>query len=406
MLVPGRMAPIEEEAPTGQRLPRAASPETRLAALLAVAGDPDRSRRLLDSLSPEQCAQLGQTLINRPAASDRNAALTTLVDYLAANDPARAAALLEAVQEPVLRGALARGLADTWTASHPDDAARWLAADGTRFLNPEAASGPLVRAVAQWSSFDPAGAAKFAAGLAADRGPVARSLFLASRAWGQLDPTAALAWVETLPASGPRHDQALAGVWEGWTEHDPAGAGTALRQQLYGAASRPPVELAGTVGKQWAQVDPNGAAQWALTLPGGGAQRAALAQVASAWTQADLPGAARWAATLPASESRAAIWQEIIDGWASGDPEAAGTWLGGLPLGRDHDAAVAAYLPKVEPTEPEKALAWAATVSNPDARADQVQRVLGAWERRDPGAARNWAAANAVTILPARVVGQ
>ena len=259
----------DDGLPSTGHLPRAASPETRLAALLAVAGDTDRSRRLLDSLSPEQCEMLGRTLISRAAASDRNAALTAVVNYLAANDPQRAAGLLDAVQEPVLRSALARGVADTWTASHPDDAARWLASAGSRFLTPTAASAPLVRAITQWSSFDPADAARFAASLPLDRGPVARSLFLASRAWGQLDPTAALAWVGSLPASDPRHDQASQGAWEGWTEHDPAGAGVALRQQLYGATNRPPVDLAGTVGRQWAQTDPAGAAQWALTLPGG-----------------------------------------------------------------------------------------------------------------------------------------
>ena len=394
----------EGDSPGGRKLPRQATADARLAALLAVAGDADRCRRLLDSLSPAQCAQLAQALIARPAASDRNAALAAVVNYLAANDPSRAAGLLDAVQEPVLRTTLARELVDTWIASHPDDAVRWLTGDGARFLNPTAASAPVVRAIAQWSSFDPAGAAKFAAGLAMDRGPVSRALFLASRAWGQLDPTAALAWVDTLPMSDPKHGQALSGVWEGWTERDPTGAGTALRQQLDAAANRPPVELAGTIGRQWAQTDPAGAAQWAQNLPGG-ARRAALAQVARAWTQADTPGAARWAATLPASETRAAIWQEIVDGWADNDPDAAGTWLGGLPLGRDHDAAVAAYLPKVEPTAPERALAWAATVSNPEVRADQVQRVLGAWEQRDPGAARNWAAANAVSILPPRAAG-
>ena len=391
--------------PSTGHLPREASPETRLAALLAVAGDADRCRRLLDSLSPGQCAQLGQTLISRPVASDRNAALTAVVNYLAANDPPRAAGLLDGVQEPVLRSALARGVVDAWTASHPDDAARWLASDGPRFLNSSASSGPLVRAITQWSSFDPAGASKFAVSLATDRGPVSRALFLASRAWGQLDAAAALAWVETLPVSDPRHDQALQGAWEGWTERDPASAGMTLRQQLSAAGNRPPVELAGTVGKQWAQLDPTAAADWAMSLSDG-ARRSALAQVALIWTQTDTPGAARWAAVLPASESRGAIWREIVDGWADNDPEAAGTWLGGLPLGRDHDAAVAAYIPKIEPTAPEKALAWAATVSNPDVRAEQVQRVLGTWEQRDSGAARNWAAANAVAILPPRSAGQ
>ena len=166
------------------------------------------------------------------------------------------------------------------------------------------------------------------------------------------------------------------------------------------------MELAGIVGKQWAQADPAGAAQWAQTLPGNGARRVALQQIALAWTQRDPAGAARWAATLPGSEIRAPIWSGIVERWADDDLEAAGTWLGGLPLGFDRDETVAAYIAKVMPAEPEKALAWAATVSDSEIRADQVQRVLGQWERRDAGAARNWAAANAVPILPSRATGQ
>ena len=388
--------------PVEKRLPQQATADQRVAALLAVAGDANRCRRLLDNLSTKECVQIGQALIARPAAGDRNGALAAVMTFLAGSAPQRAAGLLADVQEPVLRTTLALGLVDTWTASHPDDAARWLAGDGVRFLTTTASSGPMVRAVTQWASFDPAAAAKFVVTQPPDRGPISRALFLASRAWGQLDPTAALAWVDTLPESDQRHGQALQGVWEGWTERDPAQAGAALRQQLYTAASRPPIELAGTVGKQWAQADPGAAAQWALGLSVGSAQRVALYQVALAWTQTDTAGAARWATTLPAGETRAAIWSEIAADWADNDVDAAGTWLGGLPLGRDHDEAVSAYLPKVEPTEPEKALAWAATLTDPGIRADQVQQILGVWQRRDGPAARNWAAANAVTILPLR----
>ena len=387
------------------RLPRQATAEQRVAALLAVAGDANRCRRLLDNLSTKECVQVGQALIARPAAGDRNGALAAVITFLAGSEPLRAAGLLADVQEPVLRTTLALGLVETWTGSHPDDAARWLATDGMRFLTTPAASGPMVRAVTQWASFDPAAAARFVVAQPPDRGPIARALFLASRAWGLLDPAAALAWVDSLPPSDQRHGQALQGAWEGWTERDPAQAGAALRQQLYTAANRPPVELAGTVGKQWAQADPAAAAQWAQGLTVGSARRVALYQVALAWTQTDTAGAARWATTLPAGDTRAAIWSEIAADWADNDVDAAGVWLGGLPLGRDHDEAVAAYLPKVEPTEPEKALAWVATVSDPGIRADQVQRVLNDWQRRDGPAARNWAAANAVNILPLRSGG-
>lgn len=398
-------AQTEEATLSGGRLPRRAGPEQRLAALLAVSGDADRSRRLLDTLTPEEGGKLGQTLAARPPASDRNGALTAVLSSLAATQPARAVALLEGVQEGALRSALARQLAEVWTAKDAAAAANWLAGDGTRFLDPGAAAAPLLRAVTQWSTFDPEAATRFAAAQAADRGPMARALSIASRAWGQTDAAAALAWADALPPADGRRPQARASVWEGWTERDPPAAGAALRGQLYAGGSRPPVELAAGVGRRWAQADPNAAAQWALSLPTNGARGSALTQVAATWAQADAPAAAQWAATLPPSSVRAGIWKEIVNDWADGDADATGTWLGGLPPGRDHDEAVGAYLPKVEPTEPEKALAWVSTVGDPGLRAEQMQSVLSRWVRRDAVAARNWAAANGVPILPGRTAG-
>ncbi len=396
----------EDPDPAVGKLPRRATGDQRLAALLAVAGDGERCRRLLENVTPEECVQIGQALLVRPAASDRNGALSGIVGYLAVTRPDLAVGLLDGVREGTLRATLARQLAEAWTASHADAAANWLAGDGTRFLTPAAASAPLVRAITQWSTFDPEAATRFVAARPLDRGPVARSLTLASHAWGQTNPNAALAWASALPVNDPRYLPALQGVWEGWTEADPAQAGTALRQALFGGANnRPPVELAGAVARQWAQADPAAAAQWAAGLPpGGGARGAALYQVATVWALADAPEAARWAATLPGGggETRVRIWREIINDWADNDPPAAGTWLGTLPPGRDHDEAVGAYLPKVEPVEPERALAWAATVGDPEIRAGQVQDVLSRWVRRDPPAARSWAAANAVPILPLR----
>lgn len=388
--------------PAVGKLPRRASLDQRVAALLAVSGDGDRCRRLLENVSPAECVELGQALLARPTASDRNGALGAAINFLAATHPWEAVGLLDGVREGILRVTLARQLADTWSASHADAAALWLAGDGSRYLTPVAASAPLVRAITQWCTFDPEGATKFVASQGPERGPVGRSLGMASHAWGQTNPGAALAWVNSLSASDPHYLPALQGVWEGWTEENPDQAGLTLRQQFYGGATRPPVELAGTVARQWAQIDPAAAGQWALSLPANGARGAALYQVGTVWTQADAAGAARWAATLPTSETRARVWREIISGWADSDPIAAGTWLGTLPQGRDHDEAVGAYLPRIEPTDPEKALSWAGTVSDPVARAEQVQDVLSRWVRRDAAAARGWAAANSVPILPPR----
>lgn len=381
--------------------PRRAGLDERVALLLSVAGDAERSRRVLETVSPEETDGIAQALLARPPANDRNAALVAVIEAMGRSDPARATGLLDGLQEPVLRARLAANIAETWAGSHPDAAARWLVTDGARYLDPASAAAPLLRALAQWSAFDPENAAKFAADQPPDRGPLARSLGLASEAWGQKDPAAALAWAQAVPVADPRRDLIVQSVWQGWTERDPAQAATALGQRL-GSSPPLPAELAGTVAKAWAAVNPNASAQWALTLPPGPARRNALYQVAATWTQTDPGGASRWAGSLPASGVRPEIWREIVGTWADADLDAAGSWLGALPLGRDHDEAVSAYVPKLEPTDPEKALSWAGTISEPGSRAEQVQAILGRWARRDAASARNWAAASGVPVPGAR----
>ncbi len=389
--------PTDTGAAISSGRPRRAGIDERVALLLSMAGDPDHSRRMLEAVSPDETIGIAQALLAQPPASDRNAALGAVIEALGRIDPARAIALLDSVQVPVLRARLAASIAETWSASHPDAAARWLVSDGARFLDPAAAAAPLLRALAQWAAFDPEAATKFAADQPADRGPVTRSLGLASRAWGQKDAQAALAWAQALPATDQRRDLIIQSVWQGWTEQNPAQAATALGPQLYNGG-RLYTDLAGTVARAWAGVDPNASAQWAVSLPLGAARRNALYQVAATWTQTDPAGASRWAGNLPASNSRLEIWSEIVGNWADTDLDAAGAWLGALPQGRDHDEAVAVYLPKVEGADPAKALSWAGTISEAGIRAEQVQAILARWARRDAAAARNWAAASGVPV--------
>ena len=382
--------------------PRRAGPDERVALLLSMSGDPDHSRRMLETVSLDETIGIAQALLAQPPANDRNAALGAVIEALGRNDPARAIALLDSVQVPVLRARLATSIAETWSAVHPDAAARWLVGDGARFLDPAAVAAPLLRALAQWSAFDPEAATKFAADQPPDRGPVTRSLGLAGRAWGQKDPQAALAWARALPATDQRRGSIIQSVWQGWTEQNPAQAASALGPQLFNGG-RLYADLAGTVAKAWAGVDPGASAQWAVTLPPGSARRNALYQVAVTWTQTDPAGASRWAGSLPAGNTRLEIWREIVGSWADADLDAAGAWLGALPQGRDHDEAVTAYLPKMEPIDPAKALVWAGTISENGLRAEQVQAILARWSRRDPAAARNWAAASGVPVPGGRL---
>ena len=312
-----------------------ASREDRVAFLLAVAGNADESRKVLEDVSIPECVEMVRALLARPAASDRNAAVGALFQRIAGTEPARAVALLDQAQEPTLRSTLAVRVANLWIEQSPDDAARWLAANGENFLARDAFDAQLGRAAARWSAYDPASATPFLAARA-NLGPAAlAALANSSTEWGRKDPATALTFAFNLTTTDPRRFGVVQGILAGWAEREPARAAAYLQQRLYdgGEGGELYFSTVGLIADRWAGSDLNAAAQWAATLPSRRARRDAMRRVTAAWVAIDLPGAARWAGTLPADPSRAAVWQTVVNSWPGGDIDGEGTWVSGLPAG-------------------------------------------------------------------------
>ena len=389
--------PDDDGSPaTGEK----ASRGDRVAFLLASAGNADESKRILETVSTSEAVEMVRTLLGKPAASDRNAALDAVFQKIVGSDPPRAIALLDEVPEPALRNTLAVRVTNLWIEQSPDAAARWLDASGENILSRDAFDAQLARAASRWSAYDAAAATSFLIARKTLGEASLAALASASAEWGRKDPANALAWAQNLPATDPRRFGTVQSILAGWAEREPVRAAAYLQERLYdgGEGNDLYFSSVGLVAERWARSDLNAAAQWAATLPGGRVRRDALRRVAAAWAAADLPGAARWAGTLPADTGRGEAWQVIVSAWPGNDFDGEGTWVSSLPAGLDRDETVAVHAAKIAPTDPEKALMWARTINGPEIQARSVDAILAGWQRNDPAAARNWAAANGVGL--------
>ena len=386
----------------GSGRPKQANRQDRVAFLLAAAGNSEESRQILSVISPTETAEIVRTLIARPAANDRNEALDAALRSLALDNPARAVDLLGGVEDSGLRIRLTRHVVAVWTAAAPEAAARWLAQDGGQFFDPGQSGDLLAVALARWAAFAPEAAARFAEaqppdGVGGPANPVAAALLGACREWGRKDASAALAWAQSLPATDPRRRESIDGVLGGWTAQDPVGAAGFARQAVLAnpAAS---VGSALVVVRSWADTDPAAAARWAATLPDPGVRAVAIREGATRWAGADAMAVSAWASALPEDGARDGLWSDLTGLWARTNPAQTEAWLTGLPAGPDRDDATAVYIARIARSDPEKALTWARTLTGPDFAAGQVDHVLAQWEQKDAAAARNWAAANGVSL--------
>lgn len=267
--------------------------------------------------------------------------------------------------------------------------------------------------------------------------------------WAELQPRAAMAWVQTEAATGERADLAQ-GVLMAWAMHNPdAVLGIAGKTGSHQFRNVPIDESAvATIFRSMANHDPRRAMmrlqaleppKRALALRGIldtvqtdtdreqitaliaeihndetriQAKRAMIEQ----WARRDAAAAAdfvkkaepSWERTrlmdslgftwLQCDPAPAADWWtehvpgpdtlvKIINVWAQLDPNAAGEWLGKQPAGPTSDTARMTFSRQVADLDPESALRWAETVSDSEMRDDTIDRVFANWRSRNADAA-------------------
>ena len=176
-------------------------------------------------------------------------------------------------------------------------------------------------------------------------------------AWAQDDPTAAKAWVTSLP--GAEQPRAMGSLVQGMAGTDPKGAADMLGRLMATApkdeGSRLSSAAFNLVGN-WGRDDPEAASAWTATLADGNTKEGVIGQLAYSWAREDF--------------------------------DAAGKWLDTLPDGKARDRGVSSLVETSMQRDAATSFAWAATIGDPSQRVDSLANVVRQWQGSDPAKAR------------------
>lgn len=152
--------------------------------------------------------------------------------------------------------------------------------------------------------------------------------FLAGQ-WGRVAPTAAAAWVMSLP-EGTERAQALIGLGESWSDVDPAGA-AAFASNLPEGESRS-LAMRQAIGK-WVTADPNAAREWVMKSNATQDFDTALEAIATQnnFMSREPAHAAVWATGIFDEKLRAKTLGTVLFNWYMVDQKAATAYLMSSP---------------------------------------------------------------------------
>ncbi|MSU35074.1 MAG: hypothetical protein EXS36_08155 [Pedosphaera sp.] len=382
---------------------------------------------------------------SRPSEFERKVSLAQASRAISATDPERAMKLaLKLGTGDLTLDALSQAF-QAWCGQDLIAAEQWLQAQPAGEIRRKSLAEFVRAAVTQ----DPALAARYLDSKASPEDRVEVGGFLAAQ-WGRLDPIAASAWVEGLPA-GPARDRALsqllnaeaetdpAGtiqkvlhlpaslqknalgmVFRAWQERDPDAAIAWLEQQpmstlseaisqdtLESLAERDPRSAArlllslssldrqvgwiDNIVVRWAISDMPGAVEFASGLPDGTVKDKALRTVADWWSESDPKAALEFSVGLPDGEARRDILNNVVRIAASQGAQTAADWVQELPPGEGKDQALKSVAKEWSQQNPKAALTWIETLPAGEVRRDGLATAVGHWAEADPTAAANYA---------------
>ncbi len=421
-----------------------------VAAMQELAGSPLRQRiGALEGVLAEWIRNDADAAVawceSLPSEFERKVSLAQASKAISATDPARAMKLaLKLGTGDITHSALSDAF-QAWCRQDLIAAEQWLQTQPAGEIRRKSLAQFVRAAVAQ----DPALAARYLASEASPEDRVEVGGFLAAH-WGRLDPIAASAWVEGLPA-GPARDRALSQLLNAEAETDPAGT---IQKVLQLPASVQKNAL-GTVFRAWQERDPDAAIAWLeqqpistlseaisrdtmeslaerdprsaarllLSLPSQNRQVAWIDNIVMRWAISDMPGAVEFASGLPDGTVKNRALTSVAKSWSVSDPKAAleffvsqpdgearrdildnvvriaagegsqtaANWVQELPPGDGKDQALKSVAQHWSQQDPKVALAWIETLPAGEVRRDGMATAVGHWAEADPTAAANYA---------------
>lgn len=212
--------------------------------------------------------------------------------------------------------------------------------------------------------------------------------------WAEVDPTAAMAFTDTMGLTGTLVRPA---VLQSWASTDPVNAAKfyaensaqfAMMDMLVaGGGEQLGVLGAGqTVASEWAKQDPKAAMEWAAGLKGNSEQ--AMSAVVSEVAKTDPKKAAEMASKLDAT-SRAKANEGIAKQWGAKNFSEAQKWVNSLPENQ-RDGAMSSAIKGLAQTSPLVAANEISKAKNPKALSSAVPTVAKNYAQEDMKGSMKW----------------
>jgi len=277
---------------------------------------------------------------------------TNMLQNLSYNDPVRAMEIYQSLPAGQAESYTFQNILSYLSQQDPEAALK-LAMSGK---TPQEQSQGIASAISQLAHNDPAAAQRHLADIPA--GPMRDKATAAlAGGWGGTDPTAALAWANSL--SGNSKTAAITAILPGMAQTDPKGAAETLGAML----ASPHKDTDGSLNN-------------------------AASNIVQVWGKEDPAAAATWVTSLADENLKQNTIQSLTYTWCREDPDAAGTWINNQPDGSMRDSAIRSMVSTLQQKDPATAFEWAGAMSNDQQRSNMMLNIAINWKNTDPTAAR------------------
>ena len=214
--------------------------------------------------------------------------------------------------------------------------------------------------------------------------------------WAEVDPTAAMAFTDTMGIAG---GFVRPTVLQGWASTDPVNAAkyytenpaqfAMMNMMVGGRGGRGGMGMqgpGGIIAGEWAKQDPAGAMEWAKGLKTNSSE--AMTSVVSEIAKSDPKKAAEMAAAMDEG-SRGSAYESIAKQWGASNFTEAQAWANSLPADQ-RGKAMASAIAGLAQTSPELAATEIGKMTDMEARREAVPTVAKNYARADVRGSMDW----------------
>ena len=181
----------------------------------------------------------------------------------------------------------------------------------------------------------------------------------------------------------------LSGFYGAWSQEDPAAAAAHAKANLPPGAALS--ESLSITGKNWGQVDPQGAWKWAEEALSGPLKQETQTSILQGWTEHDPEAASKW--LLASGLTTQPFFDSVAGTWASSDPKKAIDFAQSIPDDQTRKTTTVAVVSEVAKDDPKSVIPLVEPILNDPKNSDGPSLVppwMDSWGTADPVAAAKY----------------